>query len=252
MKKKGIITGALGYIGTELCKLYSGFSWKYEVVAIDNRFVSERVNELKRRKIKFIQADILNHDDIKQFIQRADVVHHLAGITDVAYVKKDSNKEQDEKIKKVAIEGTENVLKSMNVNSTIVFPSTHVVFEGLKEPKRDIDESEKTSTFLAYSSSKVENENQIIKSGKKYAIFRLGSVYGFSTDTMRINIMPNLFSKIASQNGKLKLFGGGTQLKSLVPLIDVARCFKFVEENEKFESGIYNLTKENTTVKEVS
>ena len=50
-----VITGALGYIGTELCKLYSGFSWKYEVIAIDNRFISERVNELKRRKIKFIK-----------------------------------------------------------------------------------------------------------------------------------------------------------------------------------------------------
>ena len=49
-----VITGALGYIGTELCKLYSG--WKYEVIATDNRFISERVNELKRRKIKFIQA----------------------------------------------------------------------------------------------------------------------------------------------------------------------------------------------------
>ncbi len=247
-----VITGALGYIGTELCKLYSGFSWKYEIIAIDNRFVSERVNELKRRKIKFIQADILNFDEIKPYIQKAEVVHHLAGITDVAYVKKDSNPEQDEKIKKVAIEGTDNVLNSMNSNSTIVFPSTHVVFEGLKEPKKDIDENEKTDTFLAYSSSKVENENQIIKSGKKHVIFRLGSVYGFSTDTMRINIMPNLFSKIASQNGKLKLFGGGVQLKSLVPLIDVARCFKYVEENDNFESGIYNLTKENTTVKEVA
>ena len=247
-----VITGALGYIGTELCKLYSGFSWKYEIIAIDNRFVSERVNELKRRKIKFIQADILNFDEIKPYIQKAEVVHHLAGITDVAYVKKDSNPEQDEKIKKVAIEGTDNVLNSMNSNSTIVFPSTHVVFEGLKEPKKDIDENEKTDTFLAYSSSKVENENQIVKSGKKHVIFRLGSVYGFSTDTMRINIMPNLFSKIASQNGKLKLFGGGVQLKSLVPLIDVARCFKYVEENDNFESGIYNLTKENTTVKEVA
>ena len=180
------------------------------------------------------------------------MIHHLAGITDVAYVKKDSNPAQDELIKKVAIDGTNNVLNSMNENATIVFPSTHVVFEGLKEPKKNIDENEKTNTFLAYSSSKVENENQIINSGKKFAIFRLGSVYGFSTDTMRINIMPNLFSKIASQNGKLKLFGGGVQLKSLVPLIDVARCFKFVEENEKFKSGIYNLTKENTTVKEVA
>lgn len=252
MKKKIVITGALGYIGTELCKLYSGFSWKYEVVAIDNRFVSERVNELKRRKIKFVQADILNLNDIKNYIYQAEIVHHLAGITDVAYVKKDSNFEQDNKIKTVAIKGTENVIKSMHKDAKIVFPSTHVVFEGIKETKKNLDENEQTSTFLAYSSSKVENEKQIINSGKKYAIFRLGSVYGFSTDTMRINIMPNLFSKIASQNGTIKLFGGGVQLKSLVSLIDVARCFKFVEENKNFRSGIYNLSKENITVKDVA
>ena len=250
--KKIVITGALGYIGTELCKLYSGFSWKYEVVAIDNRFISERVNELKRRKIKFIQADILDIDSIKPYIEKAEVIHHLAGITDVAYVKKESDKAKDDLIEKVAIEGTANVLKSMNADATIVFPSTHVVFEGLKEQKENLDENEKTNTFLTYSTSKVENENQIIKSGKKYAIFRLGSVYGFSTDTMRINIMPNLFSKIASQNGKIKLFGGGVQLKSLVPLIDVTRCFKFVEEKEDFKNGIYNLSKENCTVKDVA
>ena len=64
--------------------------------------------------------------------------------------------------------------------------------------------------------------------------------------------MPNLFSKIASQNGKIKLFGKGAQLKSLVPLIDVARCFKFVEEKKDFISGTYNLTKENVTVKDVA
>ena len=250
--KKIVITGALGYIGTELCKLYSGFSWKYEVVAIDNRFISERVNELKRRKIKFIQADILDIDSIKPYIYQAEYVHHLAGITDVAYVKKEADKAKDALTIKVAVEGTANVLASMNDTATIIFPSTHVVFEGLKKQKENLDEEEKTSTFLAYSTSKVENERQIKKSGKNYAIFRLGSVYGFSTDTMRINIMPNLFSKIASQNGKIKLFGGGVQLKSLVPLIDVARCFKFVEENNDFQSGVYNLTKENLTVKDVA
>jgi len=250
--KKIIITGALGYIGTELCKLYSGLSWKYDVIAIDNRFISERVNELKRRKIRFIQADILNLEEIKPFIKDADIVHHLAGITDVAYVKKDADPTKDTLTEKVAIDGTANVLSSMNSNALIVFPSTHVVFEGLKVQKENIDENEKTSTFLSYSTSKVKNENQIINSGKKHIIFRLGSVYGFSTDTMRINIMPNLFSKIASQNGKIKLFGGGVQLKSLVPLIDVARCFKFVEEKKDIEDGIYNLTKETITVKEVS
>ena len=62
--KKIVITGALGYIGTELCKLYSGFSWKYEVVAIDNRFISERVNELKRRKIKFTLPVIFTWENL--------------------------------------------------------------------------------------------------------------------------------------------------------------------------------------------
>ena len=64
--------------------------------------------------------------------------------------------------------------------------------------------------------------------------------------------MPNLFSKIASQNGTLKLFSGGRQIKSLVPLIDVARCFKFMEEKNDINSEIFNLTKDTLTVKEVA
>ena len=162
MTKKIIITGGLGYIGTELCKIYSGISWNNQITVVDNRFISERVNELKRRKIRFIQADILDLHSIKQHIEEAHIVHHLAGITNVAYVKKEADKEKDSLVQKVAIEGTANVLESMNTKATIVFPSTHVVFEGLKEPKENLNEKEKTNTFLAYSTSKVENEHQII------------------------------------------------------------------------------------------
>ena len=64
--------------------------------------------------------------------------------------------------------------------------------------------------------------------------------------------MPNLFSKIASQDGTLKLFAGGRQIKSLVPLIDVARCFKFMEEKNEINSETFNLTKDTLTVKEVA
>ena len=80
----------------------------------------------------------------------------------------------------------------------------------------------------------------------------MGSVYGYSTDTARIDIMPNLFSKISSQNGTLKLFSGGRQIKSLVPLIDVARCFKFMEERDDLISQTFNLTKDTLSVKEVA
>ncbi len=64
--------------------------------------------------------------------------------------------------------------------------------------------------------------------------------------------MPNFFSKMASQNGTLKLYAGGRQIKSLVPLIDVARCFKFMEERKDISKDIFNLTKETVTVKEVA
>ena len=71
----------------------------------------------------------------------------------------------------------------MSDKAKIIFPSTHVIFEGLKSTKLNITENEQPSTFLAYSSSKVNNEQQIIKSGKNYIILRLGSVYGFSGDS---------------------------------------------------------------------
>ena len=251
MKKKIIITGGLGYIGTELCRLYSGESWNSEILVLDNKFYSERVKQLNKWNIKFIQCDILDKDFIKKIISDAHIIHHLAGITNVAYVKKESNLERDALIKSTAIQGTQNILDSMSDKAKIIFPSTHVIFEGLKSTKLNITENEQPSTFLAYSSSKVNNEQQIIKSGKNYIILRLGSVYGFSGDATRINIMPNLFSKIASQNGTIKLFSGGKQLKSLSPLIDVARCFKFMEE-KNIKKEIFNVTKETVTVKQVA
>jgi nucleoside-diphosphate-sugar epimerase len=252
MRKKIVITGGLGYIGTELCKLYSGVSWHHEIVVIDNRFISERVNQLRNWNIEFVQGDILDKNLIQKYCNDADVIHHLAGITQVPRTKSETSKLQDEKIKEVGTSGTQNILDVINKKCKIIFPSTHVVYEGIEEVKKDIKEDEDTKPVLSYSSSKATNENQLKKSGKNFVILRLGSVYGYSTDSMRIDIMPNLFSKIASQDGTLKLFAGGRQVKSLVPLIDVARCFKFMEENNNIKSEIFNLTKDTLTVKKVA
>ena len=252
MKKKIIITGGLGYIGTELCKLYSGVSWHHKITVIDNRFISERVNQIRNWNMEFIQGDILDKKLIKEHCENADVIHHLAGITDVPRTKSETSDTKDEKIKEVGKIGTQNILDVINDKCKIIFPSTHVVYEGINEVKTNITENEETKPVLSYSTSKAINEEQLKKSGKNFVILRLGSVYGYSTDSMRIDIMPNLFSKIASQNGTLKLFAGGRQIKSLVPLIDVARCFKFMEEKNEINSEIFNLTKDTLTVKEVA
>jgi len=250
--KKIVITGGLGYIGTELCKIYSGYSWNDQITVIDNRFVSERVNQIRNWNMNFIQGDILDKDLIKKYCYDADIVHHLAGITDVPRVKSESNKEHNEKIKIVAEEGTQNILDVISNECKIVVPSSHVIYEGMEKVKNNIKEDEETSPILAYGKSKDFNEKQLKASGKNYIILRLGSVYGYSTDTARIDIMANFFSKMASQDGTLRLFAGVRQVKSLVPLIDVARCFKFMEEREDISSEIFNLTKDTVTVKDVA
>lgn len=250
--KNIVITGGLGYIGTELCRIYSGIARLNNITVIDKCFFSSRVSQLKKWGINFVQKDILDKENIKKYLADADIVHHLAGITDVAYVKKDSSEEQDKIISEVAIKGTENIIKSIPKNCHIIFPSTHVIFDGLKVSKQNIDENFEASPMLAYSKGKHINESQIVNSGMNFTIFRLGSAYGYSGDATRYKIMPNLFSKISSENGVIKLFSGGKQLKSLVSVIDVARAFFEATLNNKFHNQIFNLSNENTTVKDVA
>ena len=250
--KKIIITGGLGYIGTELCKIYSGESWKNQITVIDNRFISERVNQLRNWNINFIHADIRNIDAVKEALNQSDIVHHLAGVTDVARTQDEENIEKDKEMNNVAEKGTSIILSETPENCKIIFPSTHVVFEGKDTLTENIDENYDKFPILSYAIGKDKNEEQIKNSNKNYVILRLGSVYGYSNDATRLNIMPNLFSMISSQNGTIRLFGGGKQLKTLVPLIDTARCFKFMEERKDIKSEIFNVSKDKVTVQEVA
>ena len=140
----------MGYIGTELCKIYSGYSWNDEIIVIDNRFISERVNQLRNWNIQFINGDILNKELVQKYCHDADVVHHLAGVTDVPRVKNDSNIQHDEKIKKIAEEGTHNILETISNKCKIIMPSTHVIYEGLNSIKKNLDENEEAKPVLSY------------------------------------------------------------------------------------------------------
>lgn len=246
---KIVITGGLGYIGTELCKLYSGEARFTDITVVDKTFASERVRQLKHWGIKYVQKSIL--DDLSDVLADADIVVHLAGITDVAYVKTDTDEVRDQEIRATAIDGTRNVINAVKKSCKIIFPSTHVVYEGLRETTRDIDEDKHTCPVLTYAKCKMQSEIDLALSDVNYVILRLASVYGYSGDAMRLGIMPNLFSKIASQNGTIKLHSGGVQLKSLVPLIDVVRCIKFMAEST-ISGETFHLSKDSVTVKQVA
>ena len=82
MRKKIIITGGLGYIGTELCKLYSGVSWHHELIIIDNKFISDRVNQIRKWNMQFIHGDILDKD----LIQKQNINVHRTKICSPSFI----------------------------------------------------------------------------------------------------------------------------------------------------------------------
>ena len=163
----------------------------------------------------------------------------------------EKNNKKDKLIHKVGVEGSRNIIKFSEKHTKIIFPSTHVIFEGLTDIERNIKETRSPIPVLEYAKGKHQTEQDLLLS-KNYVILRLGSVHGLSSDSTRLNVMPNLFAKIASQNGSIKLFSGGMQLKSLVSVQDVARCMQFVAENNEISKSIYNCVSENVNVKKVA
>ena len=60
------------------------------------------------------------------------------------------------------IKGTKNIINLSPAKVKIIFPSTHVVFDGLKKSKKLIPENYKKTPLLPYSSSKSKNEDDLI------------------------------------------------------------------------------------------
>lgn len=249
--QKIVITGGLGYIGGELCKLYSGETRYKNIVVVDNKFLASQVKQITDWGMTYVQASILDEPVISKLVTDADIVYHFAGVTDVPHTKSESNDEKNKQIEDTAIRGTNIILNSVSDKCKLIFPSTHVVFEGLTETKFDVDETQTPSPTLSYAKCKYKNELDIQASNKNYLILRLSSVYGLSGDTMRINIMPNLFSKFAALGLPIKMFSGGIQYKSLVSVKDVARSFKYLAESN-YSREVFHISNDNVTVKQVA
>tara|TARA_Y100000992_G_scaffold302194_1_gene275416 strand:- start:954 stop:1877 length:924 start_codon:yes stop_codon:yes gene_type:complete len=248
---KILITGGLGYIGTALTNLYLN-NLEDEITIIDKKRDPLRENQLQNNNIEFIEIDILNKKELRKIVSNSNIIYHLAGVTDVPRLKNDNVDMKNEEIYQIGVNGTRNILETASRDAKIIFPSTHVVFEGLEKVKLEISEEESTQPLLTYAETKVTNENEIKDSDLNYVILRLGSVHGFVANSTRLNIMPNIFSKIAAEKGEINLHGGGKQLKSLVSVFDVAAALKYTAENNELQKELFHCVSENILVKDVA
>ena len=82
MKKKAIITGGLGFIGSHLAE--SLIKKNFFVTIIDNFSTGriENIEKFSQKKIKIVNSDIRDKKIFKYF-RKVDIVFHLAALADI-------------------------------------------------------------------------------------------------------------------------------------------------------------------------
>ena len=100
MKKKVIITGGCGFIGSNLAQYL--LKKKYEVIIIDDMSVGSIKNISHiRKKIKLIKTNINKINKIKKIKGSIFALIHLAAKAEILISKEDENKYYDDNVNSV-------------------------------------------------------------------------------------------------------------------------------------------------------
>jgi nucleoside-diphosphate-sugar epimerase len=249
MTKKVLVTGAGGYIGTQLVR--DLVKSEYEVTAVDRFFFgTETLNEFfKNKKVKILKKDIRDLD-----------INDLRGlnvICDLACLSNDPSGEIDPKLTyDINRDGRIHVArtaKSAGVEKYIISSSCSVYGEGIEN---QLDEKSQTNPISVYAKSTLEAEQhnlEIADANFSVTALRNATVFGLST-RMRFDLVVNLMTLTAFQKGKIIVMGGGSQWRPLVHVSDVTRAFINVIEADQKITGqdIFNIGLDNFQIKNLA
>ena len=119
MKKKAIVTGGAGFIGSHLVDLLLKKNFMVEV--IDNLSTGRIVNiSHVKKEIRFHNLDLsLKNNRLAEIVNDADYIFHLASLADIV-----PSIKHPEVYFKANVEGTLNLLNSLNFSSLISVAKT--------------------------------------------------------------------------------------------------------------------------------
>src|SRR3989338_509100 len=250
IKKKILITGALGHIGSSLLRNL-GKNIAKEVVILDS-LESRRYPSLydlpKEFKFKFIMDDVVTAD-FSKYLKGVDIVIHLAALTDA-----EGTSKIPERVRIVNFNGLQNVADACCKKGVkLLFPSTTSVY-GSQDSIVDENCTE-LKPQSPYAREKLNAEIYLAglgkKNGLKYVICRFGTIFGYSVG-MRYDTAVNKFTWQAVNGIPLTVWKTAwEQKRPYLYLGDCTKAINFITDKDLFDGQIYNVTSENFTVKDV-
>lgn len=223
MKKKILISGGAGFIGSHLCDHY--IQREYEIWCIDNLCTGslENINHLVNiPEFKFIQKDIINLS-VNSLKQKFDMVFHLASPASPP----DYFKLPLETLKVNSI-GTEKMLEIAKLsNAKFLFSSTSEVYGDpvvSPQPETYWGNVNPIGPRCIYDEGKRYGEALVMTYYRKYKvdtrIIRIFNTYG---ERMRIDdgrVIPNFIGQIL-KGEPLTVYGDGKQTRSFCYISDL-------------------------------
>ncbi len=249
---KIVLTGALGHIGSKLIRVLPSHFPGCEIVMVDN-MLCQRYCSLfdlpKEGKYRFIEKDVLR-DDLTSELMGADIVIHLAAITNAA-----GSFEHQEEVEEVNFVGTQNIAKlCLKFEIPLINLSTTSVY-GTQNEKVDENCSEQElKPQSPYAKSKLKAERyleSLTQDGLRYVTLRFGTIFGVSPG-MRFHTAVNKFCWQSVMRIPLTVWTTAIdQVRPYLDLDDAVNALVHVVKNDMFNGEIYNVLTVNTSVREV-
>ena len=240
MKKKILITGGAGYIGSHVVN--NLLNSDYEIVVLDKLMFDAKSldKHSKNTNLTIVQKDIRDYKNIDEYFKNIDTVVHLAALVGEA-----ACKISDEDTISINYEATEELAKISlrNKVKNFIFMSTASSY-GVQNIDEIANEETELNPVSLYAKTKIDCENLLLK---KYSddlnitIFRPSTVYGDSL-RMRFDLILNHLIKDAYFKKEFKIFGP-KMVRPLMWVGEPARVYKKIieDENSKYRSQIFNL-----------
>ena len=240
MKKKILVTGGTGFIGSAICNFFSNKGYSITILDNNSRGKTNRIK--KSKNINIIKGDIKNYDDVYKSASGTNCIFHLAAINGTKFFY-----EKPDEVLDVSCKGIINVIdvaKKLKIKNIFLASSSEVYHLPNKIPTDETEPLKIPDVFnsrYSYSGGKILTELLGINNAKffkKMVIFRPHNVYG--KDMGEEHVIPELIKKVKSAKTSIKIKGSGLETRSFIYIEDFLEAFYIIFKKGK-HLNIYNI-----------